>query len=63
MFNCLFVFLDCLLACVNAAWVLLAPSDGLIDAPGLLAILQTGRILSMDTVNALWQRIYVVSSL
>ncbi len=34
MFNCLFVFLDCLLACVNGAWVLLAPSDGRPDAPG-----------------------------
>ena len=61
MFNCLFVFLDCLLACVNGAWVLLAPSDGRPDAPGLIFVFQSGRIMSMDTVDALWQRAYVVS--
>jgi hypothetical protein len=60
MAMCLFVFLDCSLSCLNCAWVLISPSDGRADAPGLLAILQSGRLLSMVTVNSLWQRVFCV---
>jgi len=59
---CFFAAMDCSLACLNALWVLLSPSDDRPDAPGLLAILQAGRLLSWDTVHTLWQRAYVVSS-
>jgi hypothetical protein len=57
---CFFAFMDCSLASVNSVWVLLSPSDGLVVAPGLLEILQSGRLLSMDSVSTLWQRRYVV---
>ena len=57
---CFFAFMDCSVVSVNSVWVLLSPSDGLVDAPGLLDILKSGRLLSMDSVSTLWQRRYVV---
>jgi hypothetical protein len=63
MFLCLFAFMDCLLAFLNGAWVLLAPCDDRPDAPGLLSLLQAGQLLSMAAVVAVWQRAAVVSML
>jgi hypothetical protein len=55
--------MDCLLAFLNGAWVLLAPCDDRPDAPGLLSLLQGGQLLSMAAVVAVWQRAAVVSML
>jgi hypothetical protein len=60
MMLCLFAFLDVFVAFLNGAWVLLAPSDSSTDVPGLLSILRAGDILSIATVNVLWQRAFVV---
>jgi hypothetical protein len=60
MFLCLCAFLDMFVAFLNGAWVLLAPSDGDSGVPGLLSILRSGGILSMDTVDLLWRRAFVV---
>jgi hypothetical protein len=62
MLFCLFAFVDVFLAFLNGAWVLLAPSGSHAAAPGLLSILRAGSILSMATVDLLWQRAFVVRS-
>jgi hypothetical protein len=60
MLFCLSAFLDAFISFLNGAWVLLVPSDSNTDVPGLLSLLREGNIVSMATMNALWQRALVV---